>query len=73
MIHLMYLYSSAHDTVLKEKVAIKKLVKVFQTESYAKHAFRKIRLMKMLHHRNVSYISCHSIYFATNMWDSLMV
>ncbi len=47
-------HSSAHDTVANEKVAIKKLVKPFQNETYAKRAFRELRLMKMVNHKNVS-------------------
>ena len=46
--------SSALDTVRGHKVAIKKLVKPFQNETYAKRAFREIRLMKMVDHKNVS-------------------
>ena len=47
-------YSSALDNQTGEKVAIKKLVKPFQNETYAKRAFRELRLMKMVHHKNVS-------------------
>ena len=46
--------SSALDHVTGERVAIKKLVKPFQNETYAKRAFRELRLMKMVHHKNVS-------------------
>lgn len=46
--------SSALDNKTGEKVAIKKLVKPFQNETYAKRAFRELRLMKMVHHKNVS-------------------
>ena len=42
------------DNKTGEKVAIKKLVKPFQNETYAKRAFRELRLMKMVHHKNVS-------------------
>ena len=48
------LFSSAYDEVRKERVAIKKLVKPFQNETYAKRAFRELRLMKMVNHKNVS-------------------
>ena len=47
-------HSSAMDTVANERVAIKKLVKPFQNETYAKRAFRELRLMKMVNHKNVS-------------------
>lgn len=44
---------SAFDEVRGHKVAIKKLVKPFQNETYAKRAFREIRLMKMVDHKNI--------------------
>ena len=47
-------FSSAMDVVRGHKVAIKKLVKPFQNETYAKRAFRELRLMKMVNHKNVS-------------------
>ena len=47
--------SSAFDTVRGEKVAIKKLVKPFTNETYAKRAFRELKLMKMVNHKNVSF------------------
>ena len=49
--------SSAMDTVRGERVAIKKLVKPFQNETYAKRAFRELRLMKMVNHKNVSAVT----------------
>ena len=42
------------DSILGQRVAIKKLSKPFANETYAKRAFREIRLMKMVHHKNVS-------------------
>ena len=48
--------SSAMDTERGERVAIKKLVKPFQNETYAKRAFRELRLMKMVNHKNVSIL-----------------
>lgn len=44
---------SALDIVTNERVAIKKLVKPFQNDTYAKRAFRELRLMKMVHHKNI--------------------
>ena len=41
------------DSVLGQRVAIKKLSKPFANDTYAKRAFREIRLMKMVHHKNV--------------------
>ena len=48
------LLSSAYDSVRRERVAIKKLVKPFQNETYAKRAYRELKLMKMVDHKNVS-------------------
>ena len=42
------------DSMLGYRVAIKKLSKPFANDTYAKRAFREIRLMKMVHHKNVS-------------------
>ena len=42
-------------------MAIKKLVKPFQNETYAKRAFREIRLMKMVNHKNVSLIHLNNM------------
>lgn len=49
LVHL----SSAFDSLRGEKVAIKKLVKPFTNETYAKRAFRELKLMKMVNHKNV--------------------
>ena len=49
--------SSAFDAERGEKVAIKKLVKPFTNETYAKRAFRELKLMKMVNHKNVSPLS----------------
>ena len=46
-------HSSAFDTVRREKIAIKKLVKPFRNETYAKRAYRELKLMKMVNHQNV--------------------
>ena len=52
--------SSAYDTIRKERVAIKKLVKPFRNETYAKRAYRELRLMKMVNHQNVRALaSCN--------------
>uniref|UniRef100_A0A1X7SI95 Protein kinase domain-containing protein n=1 Tax=Amphimedon queenslandica TaxID=400682 RepID=A0A1X7SI95_AMPQE len=45
--------NSAKDSVRGERIAIKKLVKPFQNETYAKRAFRELKLMKMVNHKNV--------------------
>lgn len=44
---------SATDTNIGRKIAVKKLVKPFQNETYAKRAFRELRLMKMVNHKNI--------------------
>ena len=45
---------SAYDTVRKEKVAIKKLVKSFRfNELYASTVLRQLRLMKLFNHPNI--------------------
>ena len=44
---------SAYDTVRRERVAIKKLVRPFQNETYAKRALRQLKIMKMVNHKNV--------------------
>ena len=53
-IQCVFLFSSAFDADRGEKVAIKKLVKPFTNETYAKRAFRELKLMKMVNHKNVS-------------------
>lgn len=44
---------SALDKKSNERVAIKKLSKPFTNETYAKRAFRELRLMKMVNHKNI--------------------
>ena len=53
ILHASLTPSSALDTKTGQRVAIKKLSKPFANETYAKRAFREIRLMKMVHHKNV--------------------
>lgn len=49
-------FSSAFDTVLKMKVAIKKIGRPLQTLIHAKRAYREIRLLKHMLHGNVGVI-----------------
>lgn len=49
-------YSSAINEKTKEKVAIKKLHRPFQSEIFAKRAYRELRLLKHMKHENVSRI-----------------
>ena len=65
--------SSAYDTVRKEKVAIKKLVKPFRNETYAKRAFRELRLMKMVNHQNVSALHRWHVTTCTYMCTCILV
>ena len=64
--------SSAMDKATGEKVAIKKLVKPFQNETYAKRAFRELRLMKMVHHKNVSTtVTCICYFFVGQIFSAI--
>lgn len=47
--------SSAVDSRTGSKVAIKKLYRPFQSELFAKRAYRELRLLKHMKHENVSY------------------
>ena len=51
--HLSVPYSSAIDKRSGEKVAIKKLSRPFQSEIFAKRAYRELRLLKHMQHENV--------------------
>ncbi|XP_066452816.1 mitogen-activated protein kinase 12-like [Eleutherodactylus coqui] len=44
---------SANDTVTGERVAIKKLLRPFQSLLHAKRAYRELRLLKHMNHENV--------------------
>jgi serine/threonine protein kinase len=46
--------SSAVDSRTGTKVAIKKLYRPFQSELFAKRAYRELRLLKHMRHENVS-------------------
>ena len=48
--------SSAYDTQRQIKVAIKKLARPFQSPVHAKRAYREIRMLKHMHHENVSHM-----------------
>jgi len=50
-----YLSSSINNKT-KEKVAIKKLHRPFQSEIFAKRAYRELRLLKHMKHENVSVV-----------------
>lgn len=46
-------FSSAVDNRTGSKVAIKKLYRPFQSELFAKRAYRELRLLKHMKHENV--------------------
>lgn len=47
-------FSSAGDSRTGAKVAIKKLYRPFQSDIFAKRAYRELRLLKHMKHENVS-------------------
>lgn len=47
-------HSSAIDKKTGEKIAIKKLCRPFQSEIFAKRAYRELTLLKHMQHENVS-------------------
>jgi c-Jun N-terminal kinase len=47
--------SAALDTDTGQQVAIKKLSRPFQNDTHAKRAYREIKLMKMVNHKNVCF------------------
>nr|XP_019567904.1 PREDICTED: mitogen-activated protein kinase 11 isoform X5 [Rhinolophus sinicus] len=48
-----YLESSAYDARLRQKVAVKKLSRPFQSLIHARRTYRELRLLKHLKHENV--------------------
>lgn len=65
--------SSAINEKTNEKVAIKKLHRPFQSEIFAKRAYRELRLLKHMKHENVSgHDLTHFLLLLTgcsfNMW-----
>lgn len=54
--------SSAIDKKTGEKVAIKKLCRPFQSEIFAKRAYRELMLLKQMQHENVS------AHFSSSCW-----
>ena len=51
---LVLFISSAIDQQTKEKVAIKKLYRPFQSLIHAQRAYRELRLLRHIQHDNVS-------------------
>nr|CAI5830527.1 unnamed protein product [Callosobruchus analis] len=50
------LVCAAVDTVTQQNVAIKKLSRPFQNVTHAKRAYREFKLMKLVNHKNVSFL-----------------
>lgn len=46
--------SSAYDVVLRQKVAVKKLSRPFQSLVHCRRSYRELRLLKHMKHENVS-------------------
>jgi len=51
----------ATDTITQQQVAIKKLFKPFKSVTRAKRAFRELKKMKLVNHKNVSIINKKNI------------
>jgi len=45
--------STAYDSLTKTDVAIKRVVRPFQTAQHAKRAYRELALMGLCHHKNI--------------------
>jgi len=45
--------AAAYDEITKENVAIKKLSRPFQNVTHAKRAYRELRLMSLVNHKNI--------------------
>lgn len=55
-------FSSALDTKLKRRVAVKKLTRAFDTSELAKRSYRELRILKHMKHENVSQPVLHLTY-----------
>lgn len=56
-------FSAAYDTVTQQNVAIKKLSRPFQNVTHAKRAYREFKLMKLVNHKNVSFVLRINFFF----------
>ncbi|NXX37514.1 MK11 kinase, partial [Nicator chloris] len=53
---------SAYDTKTRQKVAVKKLSRPFQSLIHARRTYRELRLLKHMKHENVKeFMFCHSV------------
>lgn len=64
--HIFFNYSAAVDTATQQNVAIKKLSRPFQNVTHAKRAYREFKLMKLVNHKNVSFIKTTITFNLTN-------
>ncbi|PWY90833.1 Pkinase-domain-containing protein [Aspergillus heteromorphus CBS 117.55] len=51
------LVCSAHDSITRQAVAIKKMMKPFANSTIAKRTYREVKLLKHLHHENLIGLS----------------
>ena len=63
-IFIRVIFSSAYDAEFNTKVALKKLLRPFQSLQHAKRTYREIKLLKMMNHENVS--GAFSVLITTN-------
>ncbi|EGY20830.1 mitogen-activated protein kinase HOG1 [Verticillium dahliae VdLs.17] len=67
------LVCSAHDHLINQNVAVKKVVKPFSTPALAKRTYRELKLLKHLRHENIISLSdifispLDDIYFVTEL------
>lgn len=52
-IYQFYFFSSAYDVRLRQKVAVKKLSRPFQSLIHSRRTYRELRLLKHMKHENV--------------------
>ncbi|KAJ5747879.1 uncharacterized protein N7511_009575 [Penicillium nucicola] len=63
------LVCSARDQIRHRTVAVKKLAEPFKTEGIARHMFREIKLLRQLHHENVSALT---LLLASHLIDQII-
>ncbi|NXP60590.1 MK14 kinase, partial [Chloropsis cyanopogon] len=60
---------SAYDTKTRQKVAVKKLSRPFQSLIHARRTYRELRLLKHMKHENVKeFMFCHSVLFFPSLF-----
>ncbi|NXT87816.1 MK11 kinase, partial [Anhinga rufa] len=64
---------SAYDTKTRQKVAVKKLSRPFQSLIHARRTYRELRLLKHMKHENVCFfVFCSLFYFPRYLVTNLM-